>query len=150
MFKRLFNIPLGSNHSIFIFGPRGTGKTSWLKNHIADNSMIYIDLLDGNIFRTLYARPESLREHIPTKFKGWVVIDEVQKVPAILDEVHRLIEDQHFRFILTGSSARQLKRQGVNLLAGRAVRYEMHPPNGNRIYIIFRRELSLHSMMCVR
>ena len=127
MFQRLFNLPLQAKDSLFIFGPRGTGKTSWLKNHIPQNEMIYLDLLDGETFRKLSAKPESLREHIPPKFHGWIVIDEVQKVPAILDEVHRLIENYHYRFILTGSSARKLKRAGVNLLAGRAIRYTMHP-----------------------
>src|SRR3990167_5062019 len=127
MFQRLFNLPLQAKDSLFIFGTRGTGKTSWLKNHIPQNEMIYLDLLDGETFRKLSAKPESLREHIPPKFHGWIVIDEVQKVHAILDEVHRLIENYHYRFILTGSSARKLKRAGVNLLAGRAIRYTMHP-----------------------
>lgn len=127
MFQRLFTLPLQARDSLFIFGPRGTGKTSWLKNHIPQNEMVYLDLLDGETFRKLSAKPENLREHIPPAFKGWIVIDEVQKVPAILDEVHRLIENHHYRFILTGSSARKLKRAGVNLLAGRAIRYTMHP-----------------------
>lgn len=127
MYQRLFALPLDSHDSFFIFGPRGTGKTSWLKNNIDPDTLIYIDLLDSLTFRTLYARPESLRTLIPKNYTGWVVIDEVQKIPALLDEVHRLIEANKIRFILTGSSARKLKRSGVNLLAGRAIRYTMHP-----------------------
>src|SRR3990167_1039310 len=127
MYKRLFNLPLESNHSFFIFGPRGTGKTSWLKNTLPTDSYIYIDLLDNYTFRTLLAQPEMLSQLITHNFQGWIIIDEIQKIPALLDEVHRLIEHEKRKFILTGSSARKLKRQGVNLLAGRAVRYTMHP-----------------------
>ena|SRR3990167_4144831 len=127
MFERLFHLPLHQQDSLFIFGPRGTGKTSWLKKHLEDQDYIYIDLLDPLSFRALHARPETLREYVPPNYKGWIVIDEVQKIPALLDEVHRLIEMYHYRFILTGSSARKLKRSGVNLLAGRAIRYTMHP-----------------------
>ena len=127
MQKRLFNLPLADKDSLFIFGPRGTGKTSWLKNNLPQDKYIYIDLLDGPTFRSLRGYPERLREYIPSHYKEWVVIDEVQKVPELLDEVHRLIEEKKYRFILTGSSARKLKRHGVNLLAGRAIRYTMHP-----------------------
>jgi predicted AAA+ superfamily ATPase len=126
MFKRLFHLPLNKHDSLFIFGPRGTGKTSWLKNHLDSQDYIYIDLLDPLTFRTLHARPEVLREQIPPNYQGWIVIDEVQKIPILLDEVHRLIEAYQYQFILTGSSARKLKRSGVNLLAGRAIRYTMH------------------------
>ena len=78
-------------------------------------------------FRQLYARPEQLRAQIKPGFNGWIVIDEIQKCPQLLDEVHRLIEHENMRFILTGSSARKLRQAGVNLLAGRAIRYHMHP-----------------------
>lgn len=127
MYNRLFHLPLDSKDSFFIFGPRGTGKTSWLKHNLPQGEYIYLDLLDSFIFRTLQARPEKLNEYIPPDFNGWIVIDEVQKIPSLLDEVHRLIENKRYRFILTGSSARKLKRAGVNLLAGRAIRYTMHP-----------------------
>lgn len=108
-----------------MFGPRGTGKTSWLKTHF--NEAIYIDLLNDDTFTELSARPTRLGSKIPNDYKGWVIIDEVQKAPSILNEVHRLIEERHYRFILTGSSARKLRQQGVNLLAGRALTYHMHP-----------------------
>lgn len=127
MFKRLLNLPLNSHDSLFIFGPRGTGKTQWLKSHLKSDSYIYFDLLDALTFRNFQARPERLKEMIDPNFNGWIVIDEVQKLPELLDEVHRLIEHENKKFLLTGSSARKLKRAGVNLLAGRAIRYHMHP-----------------------
>jgi uncharacterized protein len=127
MYKRLFHLPLESKDSFFIFGPRGTGKTAWLKNNLREKEHIYIDLLESVNFREFSAHPEKLSQEIPPNFKGHVVIDEVQKIPALLDEVHRLIESRQYRFILTGSSARKLKQKGVNLLAGRAIRYTMHP-----------------------
>ena len=127
MFERLFNIPLKNHDSYFIFGPRGTGKTQWLKTHLKLNTCVYIDLLDPLTFRRLKSHPERLKEVIPKQFSGWIIIDEVQKIPELLDEVHRLIEHSEYRFILTGSSARKLRREGVNLLAGRAIHYTMHP-----------------------
>lgn len=127
MFKRFFTLPLDQRDSLFIFGPRGTGKTQWLKTHLQSTQHIYLDLLDNLTLRQLQARPERLREQIQPKFDGWIVIDEIQKCPDLLDEVHRLIEHEQRRFILTGSSARKLKQSGVNLLAGRAIRYQMHP-----------------------
>lgn len=127
MFKRLFALPLQDSDSLFIFGPRGTGKTQWLKSHLLETEMVYLDLLESLTFRRLQNHPETLATLIPVGFKGWIVIDEVQKIPELLNEVHRLIEHKHHRFILTGSSARKLKREGVNLLAGRAIRHYMHP-----------------------
>lgn len=127
MFNRLFHIPLEAHDSCFIFGPRGTGKTLWLKTNIQSQDSIYIDLLEPLTYRQLQAQPERLAQMIPPNFSGWVIIDEVQKVPELLDEVHRLIEHARLRFILTGSSARKLRRSGVNLLAGRAIHYSMHP-----------------------
>ncbi|MCM2281262.1 MAG: ATP-binding protein [Bdellovibrionaceae bacterium] len=86
----------------------------------------YIDLLEDEVYRRLLARPDSLGDFLsPTC--SVVILDEVQKVPALLDEVHRLIERRKMQFILTGSSARKLKRQGVNLLAGRALTYSIFP-----------------------
>lgn len=125
MFARLLKIDLHSNQSIFLFGPRGTGKTYWVKGHFQD--ALYLDLLDSSVLTPLLADPSRLQSLIPENFSDWIIIDEVQKAPEILNEVHRLIENKQYRFVLTGSSARSLKRKGVNLLAGRALDYKMHP-----------------------
>lgn len=125
MFTRLLNLPLDSQSSIFLFGPRGTGKTSWLKYHLPES--VYLDLLDFNTYSFLSSNPSRLEQFVPPLYKDWIVIDEVQRVPELLNEVHRLIENKRYRFILTGSSARSLRRKGVNLLAGRALTYHMHP-----------------------
>ncbi|MBI2982070.1 MAG: ATP-binding protein [Deltaproteobacteria bacterium] len=113
------------NKSFFLFGPRGTGKTSWVKRGYPE--AIYLDLLRPDLFNDLLARPERLETMIPPHFNNWVIIDEVQKIPQLLSEIHRLIEDRRLKFILTGSSARKLRQKGVNLLAGRALTYSMHP-----------------------
>lgn len=124
-YTRLFQFDPTVRHSAFLFGPRGTGKTSWIKTHLPD--ACYLDLLENSLYMDLLANPSRLANQIPPNFKDWVVIDEVQKIPALLNEVHRLIEHQNLRFLLTGSSARSLRRRGVNLLAGRALTYHMHP-----------------------
>ncbi len=125
MYNRLLNINLESKHSFFLFGPRGTGKTSWLRSHF--KNAIYYDLLDDHTYTRLLAFPTRIGDDVPPDFKDWIIIDEIQKAPKLLDEVHRLIEHRQLRFILTGSSARQLRQKGVNLLAGRAMTYHMHP-----------------------
>lgn len=125
MFDRILKLPVEGTSSIFLFGPRGTGKTSWIREHMKD--ALYLDLLDFSLYSSLMANPHRLEKLIPPDFGGWVVIDEVQRVPELLNEVHRLIEHRKIRFLLTGSSARNLRRRGVNLLAGRALRYHMHP-----------------------
>jgi predicted AAA+ superfamily ATPase len=124
MFKRLIEINK-SAQSFFLFGPRGTGKTTWLKTNYKE--AIYLDLLESKLRRTLQGTPEKLDNYIPKDYKGWVVLDEVQKIPELLNEVHRLIENKKYKFILTGSSARSLRRKGVNLLAGRALTYYLYP-----------------------
>lgn len=122
MYTRNYNIL--KNKSYFLFGPRGTGKTTWLKEHYGD--AYFIDLLNSENYRALLSNPNRLESLIPSEYKT-VVIDEVQKVPELLNEVHRLIENKKLVFILTGSSARKLRRGGVNLLAGRAVQRNFHP-----------------------
>jgi uncharacterized protein len=126
VFKRLLQIDRNRKKSFFLFGPRGTGKTSWVTNYFPE--ALYIDLLKTSDYTTLQADPSRLEKMVlSNKDNDWVIIDEVQKVPQLLDEVHRLIEKHNKYFILTGSSARKLKREGVNLLAGRALTYKMHP-----------------------
>ncbi len=113
--------------SVFLFGPRGTGKSYWLKNTYAA-SMAYVDLLKAQLYNRLSADPQRLLAYIPDGFTGPVVIDEIQKVPALLDEVHRLIEQDNSRqFILTGASPRKLRRASANLLGGRAAMRHFHP-----------------------
>jgi predicted AAA+ superfamily ATPase len=123
MFPRLLKPP--RQKSFFLFGPRGTGKTSWVLDSLED--ALYLDLLESDLYLELLASPGRLEMHIPPEHKGWTIIDEVQRVPELLNEVHRLIEKRKLRFALTGSSARKLRRRGVNLLAGRALTLGMHP-----------------------
>ena len=124
MYSRIIQPP--HNKSFFLFGPRGTGKTTWVKATFP--KAIYLDLLEAELFNDLLANPQRLENFIPKDFKDWVIIDEVQKVPELLNSVHRLIERYKYKFILTGSSARKIIRnKGHNLLAGRALTYSLHP-----------------------
>lgn len=109
----------------FLFGPRGTGKTTWVKTTYPD--AIYLDLLRSELFTRLISDPGRLEQYILPSYQGYVVIDEIQRVPELLNEVHRLIEDRKIKFVLTGSSARKIRRGGYNLLAGRALSYQMYP-----------------------
>lgn len=121
---RFFTPPAGS---FFLFGPRGTGKSTLVRMLYPD--ALYIDLLDPETHRSLAARPEHLKERLAAHGQPTtVIIDEIQKVPALLGLIHALIEEKAgLRFILTGSSVRKLRRQGVDLLAGRAVLTSLHP-----------------------
>ena len=123
MYPRLFQAP--PRQSFFLFGPRGVGKTAWL--HQQFPGALFFDMLDYQVYTELLASPQRLGERIPLGQKEWVVVDEVQRVPELLNEVHRLIESRRLRFVLTGSSARKLRGRGINLLAGRAVTRHMHP-----------------------
>ncbi|MFH1672873.1 MAG: AAA family ATPase [Pseudomonadota bacterium] len=115
--KRLLKLP---DRSFFLFGPRGVGKTTWLREVLADAS--FFDLLDSSLYLELSQSPGNLGAIVGNRPKdSWVVIDEIQKIPQLLDEVHRLMETKGWRFALCGSSARKLRRGGVNLLGGRAV-----------------------------
>ena len=125
MFERLIKKPLESRKSFFLFGPRGTGKTTWLKHRLPE--ALFVNLLQSEYYNRLSANPGHLRQLIPPDHTGWTVIDEVQRIPALLNEVHDLIEARGLVFVLTGSSARTLRRREVNLLAGRALTYRMHP-----------------------
>ncbi len=123
MYPRLLQAP--PRQSFFLFGPRGVGKTAWL--HQQFPGALFFDMLDYQVYTELLASPQRLGERIPQGQKEWVVVDEVQRVPELLNEVHRLIESRRLRFVLTGSSARKLRGRGINLLAGRAVTRHMHP-----------------------
>ena len=112
--------------SFFLLGPRGTGKSTWLDTHATQS--ITLDLLNPEIHRRFLARPELLTAWLEANWNGQtVVIDEIQRVPELLSVVHQWIENQKMRFILTGSSARKLKRTGIDLLAGRAGVSTAHP-----------------------
>ncbi len=123
MYSRLLVPP--AQKSFFLFGPRGTGKTTWVKQNFP--KALYYDLLDPEIYHDFLANPQNLETYTEKEKFDWVVIDEIQLVPELLNVVHRLIESKHYKFILTGSSARKLRRGGINLLAGRALTYFMHP-----------------------
>ena len=124
MYTRLLPNP---TQSVFLFGPRGTGKSTWIRERFS-NAIIY-DLLDtGEVLRFSKDPQVLYRELAILPVASWVVIDEVQKVPHLLNEVHRLIESNRLRFVLSGSSARKLRRsRDVNLLAGRAITTPLFP-----------------------
>lgn len=112
------------DRSFFLFGPRGTGKSTWLKEVLPGAPRF--DLLDASLYLELSRDPHRLEALIGNRPSGtWVVLDEIQKVPQLLDEVHRLMETRRWRFALCGSSARKLCRGGANLLAGRALTLSM-------------------------
>jgi uncharacterized protein len=128
---RLMELAKEPQASFFLWGPRQAGKSFLLKEKYPDS--IYIDMLKTNIFLKYLEAPYLLREELELKIKKSeldkskpIIVDEVQKVPLILDEVHYLIENHDLKFILCGSSARKLKRGQANLLGGRALRYELY------------------------
>jgi predicted AAA+ superfamily ATPase len=113
-------------HSFFLLGPRGTGKSTWLRATYPDAHVI--DLLSEERYQRYLARPGAFADELRALAPGsTVVVDEVQRLPALLNEVQHFIEERRLRFVLCGSSARKLKQAGVNLLAGRALRRAMHP-----------------------
>lgn len=127
--ERILDIALPKRQSAFLWGARKTGKTTYLKMRFPD-SLVY-DFLKTDLFLEIAKNPSILREQLLAKpkkaLKNPIILDEVQKVPQVLDEVHWLIENKGLRFILCGSSARKLKRSHTNLLGGRAWHYEMFP-----------------------
>lgn len=126
---RVLNIELPPRQSAFLWGARKTGKSTYLKKNFPDS--LVFDFLKSDLFLEFSKNPSLLREQLLARSEAMighpVILDEVQKVPQILDEVHWLIENKGFQFILCGSSARKLKRGQANLLGGRAWRYEMFP-----------------------
>lgn len=127
MYKRLCN-PLLTK-SFFLLGSRATGKSTLLEALFSQKCTLWLDFLDDDVFREYSQRPELLVERLAAQKTppDWVIIDEVQKVPAILDTVHKIIFKEKQKFALTGSSARKIKRGGANLLAGRALIYHLYP-----------------------
>jgi uncharacterized protein len=131
MYQRIQKLNLSSRETCFLWGPRQTGKSTLLKS-LFPGAMRY-DLLLSTEFQNLLRQPNIMREQCLAaglsgdSQKEPIIIDEIQKIPALLDEVHWLIENKGLRFILCGSSARKLKRGHANLLGGRAVRYELYP-----------------------
>ena len=135
------------NKSLFLFGPRQTGKSSFIKNQLMNTDVaMFWTLLDGRLRLKVLADPSILRQEVEVRNLRdcIIIIDEIQKCPELLDEVHFLIEERNIRFLLTGSSARKLRSSGVNLLGGRATQRHFHPfnfaeignhPNYNLSYI---------------
>jgi uncharacterized protein len=125
MYTRLATVP---DHSFFLFGPRGTGKTTWLRRHLAD--ALWFNLLLEDDYLPLLGSARSFRERVEARAPGsWIVVDEVQRLPGLLNEVHDLISrhGNDYKFALSGSSARKLRRLDVNMLAGRVIERGMFP-----------------------
>lgn len=118
--------PLLAKKSFFLFGPRATGKTTLIRQQLGKAATI-IDLLDSRYFLRLSSAPHELESLIEGNPSGVIVIDEIQRVPELLNEIHRLIESRKLTFLLTGSSARKLRRGKANLLAGRVWEAKMFP-----------------------
>ncbi|MBR0047826.1 MAG: ATP-binding protein [Prevotella sp.] len=126
MYKRIFDIERKLDEGMFLFGARQTGKSTLLKERF--KGAVYYDLLDPNLRKAFKRNPNSLKEALWDKPAGTlVIIDEIQKVPELLDIVHTLMVDKGLFFILSGSSARKLKRSGVNTLGGRAIPETLYP-----------------------
>ncbi|MCX6131302.1 MAG: AAA family ATPase [Proteobacteria bacterium] len=123
---RILRVNLPPTKSFLLLGPRGTGKSTWLRSILPD--ALVIDLLDSSRFLKLSQNPAYLADLLAPLARGaWVIIDEIQRIPALLNEVHRLYESNGIQFALSGSSARKLRREGANLLAGRALQIFMFP-----------------------
>jgi predicted AAA+ superfamily ATPase len=126
MFNRSLNLTqVLKRKSVFLFGPRQTGKSTLLRHQFKE--LQSINLLNEKTYSEYVTRPGLFFERLATLQNSSIIIDEIQRIPSLLNEVHLLIEENHLRFILTGSSARKLKRAGINLLGGRASQYQLHP-----------------------
>lgn len=144
MFSRLRQFSL--HHSFFLFGPRGTGKSTLLKERFNRDRCLWLDLLNSEVEDRFFRHPSELYAIVmalPKEIK-YIIIDEIQKIPKLLDEVHRLIEETDKIFILTGSSARKLKHGGANLLAGRAFVYHLYSLSCFELKEQFNLENALH------
>ena len=135
IYSRLLDIALPQGQSAFLWGPRKVGKSTFLKDHFPNSA--YFDFLDSRLFLEFSREPWRFAEQVqalpaPQKLLP-IIVDEVQKVPSIMDEIHRLIETDAYSFILCGSSARKMKRGKANLLGGRAWRFQMTPLTSREI-----------------
>jgi uncharacterized protein len=130
-------ISLTKSNSFFLFGQRGTGKSHLMRSLFSDDRSIYINLLDNKEYYSFSTNLGELENRISAARRSgpldWVVIDEIQKLPRLLDSVHKLIEAEGIKFALTGSSARKLKAHASNLLAGRAFLYKLFPLTHNEL-----------------
>ena len=137
---RLLSVP---DRSFFLFGPRGTGKSTWLRHVLPE--ALFIDLLNSSLYLELSRAPDRLEAIGGNRpAESWIVLDEIQKVPMLLDEVHRLMESRRWRFVLCGSSARKLRRGGANLLAGRALTLKMEGFSAQELGAAFDLEFCLN------
>ena len=125
LIQRIQKIDPAADRSAFLWGPRKTGKTTLLRQQFPE--ACWVDLLDYDLFLSLSQRPGTLRQMLEAQNSRTVVIDEVQKVPHLMDEIHWLIENKGYQFILCGSSARKVRRGKSGLLGGRAWRFELYP-----------------------
>jgi len=123
-FQRVLKAP---KKSFFLLGPRATGKSTWLKANFPDS--LHFDLLRNDVYFSLSSSPSAFRERVlpADSKKTWIIVDEIQRLPLLLNDVHSLIESHGYKFALSGSSARKLKRGKANLLAGRALVKNMFP-----------------------
>ena len=127
MYSRL--IKFSNNNSFFLFGARGTGKSFLLRHRFSEENSVFIDLLDPETYLNYSLNPSNIINYIDTISNNieWVIIDEIQKIPRLLDVVHKYLSEGSKKFILTGSSARKLKRGSANMLAGRAFINNLYP-----------------------
>ena len=125
LIERIQKIELPPDRSAFLWGPRKTGKTTLLLQQYSD--ACWIDLLDYDLFLSLSQRPTRLRQILEAQASRTIVIDEVQKIPHLMDEIHWLRENKGLQFIMSSSSARKFRRGNANLLGGRAWRFELYP-----------------------
>lgn len=128
MYTRMIQVP---QRSFFLLAARGVGKSTWARSRLPD--ALHLDLLDEALFTDFLAYPSLFGRIVSRRRSGdWVVVDKVQRIPSLLNEVHRHIEERGIRFALLGSNARKPKTSGTNLLAGRALRKVHVPPYRHR------------------
>lgn len=142
IYNRIIDLPkLLKSKSVFLLGPRQTGKTTLIRQQLPTATVV--DLLKSEVFLQYQRQPQTIRT-LALESKSIVVVDEIQRVPEILNEVHYLIEEKDIRFLLTGSSARKLRKQGVNLLGGRARNHALFPLTSYELGVDFSLAKALH------